>query len=74
MPRVLIASLLTLGLTLAGRELRGQRPDAAFQPLDFLAGSCWRGTFPDGKATDAHCFDWVYGGPSHRRAITDQGQ
>jgi hypothetical protein len=31
-----------------------------FRPLEFLVGSCWVGAFPDGKATDEHCFEWVY--------------
>jgi len=31
-------------------------------PLAFFAGSCWRGTFPDGRRTDMHCFTPVYGG------------
>ena len=35
-----------------------QPPD--FRPLEFVVGSCWVGTFPDGKATDEHCFEWVY--------------
>lgn len=32
------------------------------QPLAFLVGSCWRGTFPDGRRTDTHCFTAFYGG------------
>ena len=31
-----------------------------FRPLAFLVGDCWEGTFPDGKQTDEHCFEWVY--------------
>ena len=34
----------------------------AYQPLAFLVGHCWKGTFPDGKVTDQHCFSWIYGG------------
>ena len=37
-------------------------PESAYRPLAFLVGHCWRGTFPDGKVTDEHCFSWVYGG------------
>jgi hypothetical protein len=37
-------------------------PDPGYQPLEFLAGHCWKGTFPGGKQTDEHCFTWVYGG------------
>lgn len=33
-----------------------------FQALSFLADSCWRGTFPDGKAVDEHCWEWALGG------------
>jgi hypothetical protein len=32
------------------------------EPLAFLAGQCWSGPFPGGKATDEHCFEWVYDG------------
>lgn len=31
-----------------------------FRPFEFLVGDCWVGTFPDGKQTDEHCFEWVY--------------
>jgi hypothetical protein len=31
-----------------------------FRPFEFLVGDCWVGSFPDGKATDEHCFEWVY--------------
>jgi hypothetical protein len=37
---------------------QGSKPD--FTPLEFLVGSCWAGTFPDGKQTDDHCFEWVF--------------
>ncbi len=38
-----------------------QHPAAPdFTPLEFLVGSCWEGPFPDGKATDEHCFQWVF--------------
>ena len=40
----------------------GGEPQAAYRPLEFLAGSCWKGAFPDGKQTDEHCFTWMYGG------------
>ena len=50
--------VLGLGATRPGSAQERQAPD--FRPLEFLAGSCWVGTFPDGKATDEHCFDWVF--------------
>jgi hypothetical protein len=31
-----------------------------FRPLEFLVGHCWVGSFPDSKATDKHCFEWVF--------------
>ena len=31
-------------------------------PFAFLAGACWRGTFPDGRQTDTHCFSPIYNG------------
>ncbi len=37
-------------------------PISALQPMSFLAGACWKGTMPDGKQTDEHCFSWVYEG------------
>ena len=45
-----------------------------FQPLAFLVGSCWEGTFPDGKSTDKHCFEWVYGGKFIRDRHRSGGQ
>jgi hypothetical protein len=49
------------GALLGARALGAQqaRPDV-FRPLEFLVGSCWIGTFPDGKKTDEHCFEWVF--------------
>jgi hypothetical protein len=35
---------------------------SGYQPLAFLIGHCWKGTFPDSHVTDEHCFSWVYGG------------
>jgi hypothetical protein len=32
------------------------------QPFAFLAGSCWRASFPDGQMTDTHCFAPILGG------------
>lgn len=35
---------------------------AQLQPFAFLAGSCWRATFPDGHMTDTHCFTPILNG------------
>lgn len=40
----------------------GDEPSTDLQPLAFLAGHCWSGPFADGKSTDEHCYEWVYGG------------
>jgi hypothetical protein len=32
------------------------------QPLAFLVGSCWRATFPNGRATDTHCYTAMLAG------------
>lgn len=37
-------------------------PATPLQPMAFLAGHCWKGTFADGKTTDEHCFQWQYEG------------
>jgi hypothetical protein len=64
--RAMMSSLSVLALTgsaLAGST--GSAPAPApepYRPLAFLVGHCWKGTFPDGKVTDEHCFSWIYGG------------
>src|SRR6476661_2518302 len=41
-------------------HLPQQRTTPDFRPLEFLVGHCWVGRFPDGKATDRHCYEWVF--------------
>src|SRR4051812_49896955 len=59
-------SACTLGVLVAlagmpsAARAQGARVNPAFKPLEFLVGSCWTGTFPDGKQTDTHCFEWLY--------------
>jgi len=31
-----------------------------YAPLAHLAGHCWKGTLPNGKDVDTHCFSWIY--------------
>jgi len=51
-----------LGLGAAVGPLRADAPEAGhFGPMAFLVGSCWKGTFPDGKSTDEHCYEWIWG-------------
>lgn len=42
------------------RAQRSATTASRFAPLEFLVGSCWRGTFPGSAQTDEHCFEWVY--------------
>lgn len=48
---------------------------ARLEPLAFLVGSCWKGTFPDGVATDEHCYEWMLGGEfvRDRHVVLGQG-
>ena len=58
-PQHLAAITLLAGL---GALPAAAQPASPYQPLSFLVGYCWKGTFADGKVTDEHCFTWVYGG------------
>lgn len=51
----------------AAAQAPAAEPPEALRPLAFLAGHCWKGTFPDGRQTDEHCFAWAAGG----RALRD---
>jgi len=44
-----------------GAAARAEAP-GPYQPLAFLVGHCWKGSFPDSRVTDEHCFSWIYGG------------
>ena len=49
-------------VVLTAAAAAAESPATPYQPLAFLIGHCWIGTFPDGKVTDEHCFSWIYGG------------
>jgi hypothetical protein len=59
--RVVLPALVTSATII---PLLGQMTahSAKLEPLAFLAGSCWKGTFPGRTVTDEHCFEWMYGG------------
>jgi hypothetical protein len=60
-----LRSSLVLAAALAGASFASPAAEPApspFQPLAFLVGHCWRGTFPNSQVTDEHCFSWVYDG------------
>jgi hypothetical protein len=62
-------SLLLLILSLSS-AIASAQPIDPLKPLAFLAGHCWKGEFPDGKQTDEHCFQWLYGGKALRDVHT----
>ena len=53
-----LVSLIALGLALGSSSIAAEPSPMAV--LDFWAGHCWKGTFPDGSTIDEHCFTWVY--------------
>lgn len=65
MRRLLAALALT---SLAGAASAANDPADLLKPMAFLAGHCWKGTFPDGRTTDEHCFSWMAGGRALRDA------
>lgn len=69
MRKLMMGLLLVPGFALA-------MPEPGYQPLEFLAGHCWKGAFPGGKQTDEHCFTWIYGGKflRDRHVVRAQGQ
>jgi hypothetical protein len=59
--------LAPLALALLAGPACAADPVELLKPFGFLAGHCWRGSFPDGKRTDEHCFAWMLDG----RALRD---
>lgn len=57
------AGLATVAVVPGPERAGAQSSDGGhFKPMAFLVGSCWKGTFPDGKSTDEHCYEWLWGG------------
>ena len=52
--------VMNLGSAMAAEKIAARVEDP-LAPLAFLAGHCWVAPFPDGKSTDTHCFEWLYG-------------
>lgn len=55
-----LAAVLTAALAAAPASAE-TTPDH-LKPFEYLVGHCWTGTFPGGKATDTHCYEWMLGG------------
>ena len=64
------AALALTCLAVASSAALATEPAELLKPMSFLAGHCWKGTFPDGKKTDEHCFAWLYGGHALRDTHT----
>jgi hypothetical protein len=58
--RTLALLCLSLPLAAAVADAAPPAPANPFEPMAFLAGHCWKGTFPGKPQTDQHCFEWVY--------------
>ena len=55
----LVNAVVALAIVGTASWANAQQPSSSpFAPLEFLIGSCWAGTFADGKTIDTHCFDW----------------
>ncbi len=70
--RALTRAAIACGAALAafGPSGAGAAPIEALQPMAFLAGQCWTGTFADVRQTDEHCFAWLYDGKALRDTHT----
>ncbi|HZR34457.1 MAG TPA: hypothetical protein VFA75_03700 [Nevskia sp.] len=49
-------------LALADAGATASAPAEPFKAMAFLAGHCWKGSFPNQPQTDEHCFEWIYDG------------
>jgi hypothetical protein len=60
--RASVASVATVLLATVAGSAAGS-PATLYEPLAFLVGHCWRGNLgSSAKATDEHCFRWLYAG------------
>ena len=57
-----LRSLILFALVMPSAAVGSADLREPLRPLQFLVGSCWTGTFPDGKATDTHCFESLFDG------------
>jgi hypothetical protein len=64
--------LVAIALSCLAGAARAE-PVELLKPLAFLAGHCWKGTFPDGQQTDEHCFAWLYDGKALRDTHVARG-
>lgn len=67
-------SMMIAALAVAAAAQAESPANTELEPMAFLAGTCWQGEFPDGNATDTHCFDWVFGGQHLRDTHVVKGK
>jgi hypothetical protein len=68
----LALSMIATPLAAADAESTGD----GLAPLAWLAGSCWTGTFADGKTRDVVCYEWMLDGKflrSRHRVVDGEG-
>ena len=58
----LARGLVTLALGTFAAAAAAEAPPGPLEPLAWLAGSCWSGTFADGKTKDLVCYEWAFDG------------
>ena len=58
---VVVAAYVNIGLP-GSSAAQAPATFDKLQPLSFLAGSCWKGTFAGRAVTDEHCFEWIMDG------------
>ena len=70
------ALLVIIWPAAAGMAAQAGNLPPHFQPLAFLLGACWRGTFADGRTTDVRCVEPVFGGKflRERHVVRRAGQ
>ena len=69
-PLAALTAIATLVAPMGVSSAASAETDPALRPMAFLAGHCWKGTFPDGTQTDEHCFSWIHGGKALRDTHT----
>lgn len=57
-----LACFATAALLVSAAQSAANDGEDPLGALRFLAGSCWQGTFPDGKSVDTHCYESFYDG------------
>ena len=61
--RCAVSLVAMVWISAGGPAASAAAPADPYQPLAFLVGHCWKGSFAgDAAMTDEHCFSRIYGG------------